>query len=163
MSHRTQTIFLWFCTTTLCGKTITFGLLKLFLEPTLPLRCGRNPVVKRPLPWVTCLFRSSYHALISRFSVSWLLIRRLRHCRAITPISILTMFNQLPCFGVQWISSRAAMQCASVGSKASYNEDSLCALNYPSPIQSYACRDNGHPLISWWGLPDQLSHDDLSR
>ncbi len=42
------------------------------------------------------------------------------HLTCVTDNSVSAMFNQLPCFGVWWISSREASARAVAGSKASY-------------------------------------------
>ena len=48
-------------------------------------------------------------------------IRRSRHCPERTLSSVSAMFNQLPCLGVEWTSSRSHKRLASAGGKASYN------------------------------------------
>src|SRR5262249_43446961 len=48
-------------------------------------------------------------------------MRRSRHCPESTLSSVSAMFNQLPCLGVSWTSSRSHSRLASAAGNASYS------------------------------------------
>ena len=61
---------------------------------------------KHPVDWAPSALRRRSHAATSATSVALSGIRRSRHWRTITPISISTMLSQLACLGVKWNSRR---------------------------------------------------------
>ena len=83
---------------------------------------GKHPVDARLLGVAAALPRGDLAT-----SVAFSGIRRSRHWRTITPISISTMLSQLACLGVKWNSRRLRMRRASAGAKRSYSAAAECA------------------------------------
>ena len=59
-----------------------------------------STVVKRQSTRIPARLRCVCHAPASCLKTLWSGMRRSRHCRFITPISISAIFSQLPCLGV---------------------------------------------------------------